>query len=89
MPPAFLANHAGNFTAGCLDVGIWPHRTFLTGMSTVTAASRVIYCPGAAEVITRTSFPAGLDDLKSNGISMKPIEAGCVWQREVSRKEAL
>jgi hypothetical protein len=30
-----------------------------------------------------------MDDLKSNGISMKSIEAGCVWQRKVSRKEAL
>jgi len=30
-----------------------------------------------------------MDDLKSNGISMKPIEAGCVWQWKVSRKESL
>jgi len=45
LPPAFLANHAGNFTAGCvdavnpqpfLDAGVWPHRTFLTRTSTVS-----------------------------------------------------
>jgi hypothetical protein len=62
---------------------------FLTRTPIVTPESRVIYCLGAAEDITRTSFPTGRDDLKSNGISMKSIEAGCVWQREVSRKEAL
>jgi hypothetical protein len=37
MPPAFLANHVGNFTTGWvdavnpqpfLDAGVWPHRTF-------------------------------------------------------------
>jgi len=98
MPPAFLANHAGNFTTGWveavnpqpfLDADIWPHRTFLTRTSTVTPESRVIYCIGAAEVMTRPSFPTGRDGLKSNGKSMKSIEAGCVWQREVSRKEAL
>jgi hypothetical protein len=27
-----------------------------------------------------------MDDLKSNGISMKPIEAGCVWQWKVVQK---
>jgi hypothetical protein len=98
MPPAFLANHAGNFTTGWvdtvnpqpfLDAGVWPRRTFLTRTSTVTPESRVIFYIGAAEIITRTSFPTGMDDLKSNGISMKSIEAGCVWQRKVSRKEAL
>jgi hypothetical protein len=98
LPPAFLANHAGNFTTGWvdavnpqpfLDADVWPHRTFLTRTPIVTPESRVIYCLGAAEDITRTSFPTGRDDLKSNGISMKSIEAGCVWQRDVSRKEAL
>jgi len=98
LPPAFLANHVGNFTTGWvdavnpqpfLDAGIWPHRTFLTRTSTVTPESRVIYCIGEAEVITHTSFPTGMDDLKSNGKSMKSTEARCVWQREVSREEAL
>jgi hypothetical protein len=89
LPPAFLANHVGNYTAGCvdavnpqpfLDADIWPHRTFLTRTSTVTPESRVIFCLGAAEVITRTSFPTGMDDLKSNGKSMKSIEAAGFWQ---------
>jgi hypothetical protein len=74
MPPAFLANHAGNFTTGWveavnpqpfLDADIWPHRTFLTRTSTVTPESRVIYCIGAAEVITRPSFPAGFGNARS------------------------
>jgi hypothetical protein len=89
MPPAFLANHAGNFTTGWveavnpqpfLDADVWPHRTFLTRTSTVTPESRVIFCIGAAEVITRTSFPTGMDDLKSNGKSMKSIESAGIWQ---------
>jgi len=53
---------------------------FLTRTSTVTPESRVIYCIGAAEVITRTSFPTGMDDLKSNGKSMKSIESAGFWQ---------
>jgi hypothetical protein len=90
MPPAFLANHAGNFTTGWveavnpqpfLDADIWPHRTFLTRTSTVTPENRVIYCLGAAEVITHTSFPTGLDDLKSNGKSMKSTEAAVFGNR--------
>src|ERR1035437_2881513 len=52
MPPAFLANHAGNFTTGWveavnphpfLDAGGSPRRTFLTRTSTVTPESRVIF----------------------------------------------
>ena len=53
MPPAFLANHVGNFTTGWvdavnpqpfLDADVWPHRTFLTRTSsTVTPESRVIF----------------------------------------------
>jgi hypothetical protein len=44
LPPAFLANHVGNFTTGWvdavnpqpfLDADGWPHRTFLTRTSTV------------------------------------------------------
>jgi hypothetical protein len=74
MPPAFLANHAGNFTTGWveavnpqpfLDAGVWPHRTFLTRTSTVTPESRVIYCIGAAEVISRTNFLAGFGNARS------------------------
>jgi len=84
MPPAFLANHVGNFTTDWvdtvnpqpfLDPGVWPHRTFLTRTPPVTTDSRVIFCIGAAEIITRTSFPTGMNDLKSNGKSMKSIEA--------------
>jgi hypothetical protein len=89
LPPALLANRVGNFTTGWvdavnpqpfLDAEVRPHRTFLTRASTITPESRVIYCLGAAEVITRTSFPTGMDNLKSNGISIKSIEAAGFWQ---------
>jgi hypothetical protein len=97
-PPAFLANHVGNFTTGWvdavnpqpfLDADIWPHRTFLTRTSTVTPESRVIYCIGAAEVITRTSFPGRQGRLEIQWNMYEINRSGIVWQRKVSRKEAL
>jgi hypothetical protein len=80
LPPAFLANHAGNFTTGWvdtvnpqpfLDADVWPHRTFFD-----------------KNINRHSGKPGNLLPWRSGSHHASKLP-GRVWQRKVSRKEAL
>ena len=79
MPPAFLANHAGNFTTGWvdavnpqpfLDAGVWPRRTFLTRTSTVTPEIWVIFALAQRK---SSRVPASRPGLATQGLEKRSV----------------